>query len=457
MTAADRIRQIVEQWFLTEPMLFAAYHTHRLTINLKLRCPIRTGKGQIEYNPSLTDTLSDDQLRDLMKVEMVRILLQHPYARQPIGCRPGVQKTASDMVISPAYKLPAISLAKPEDAGLPAGQYYEWYAMRLNEFPSLSLSGFPSGSDSEPAQGLDVISCEGGAGEDGAEEEGSEGSGNSGSSGEQDGGRSGERSGEGDVTDASGRGEDSGSASTPGDKTGKGDMQDGSGDSAETDYTALWEEDQFLSRQITDLVQSSTSWGMVPGGLVELIKKAAEGKIDFRGALRMFRASILSQKRRLTRMRPSRRFGFEQMGSHYGFTTRLLIAIDTSGSVGSEELARYLRVISTFFKYGIEEVDMLMFDDVVNDNPITIKEARKHLDSMQIKGRGGTCFQAPVNYVKEHPGYDGLVIITDGFAPAPDVPPHLKSKILWVIDNEQSFQENYEDLRATGRVCLMQV
>ncbi len=31
-------------------------------------------------------------------------------------------------------------------------------------------------------------------------------------------------------------------------------------------------------------------------------------------------------------MRPSRRFGFEQMGSHYDFTTRLLIAIDTSGS-----------------------------------------------------------------------------------------------------------------------------
>lgn len=499
MTVVDRIRQIVEQWFLTEPVLFAVYHTHRLTMDPKLRCPMRTGKARIEYNPTLIETLSDDQLRDLMKVEMVRILLQHPYARQPLGCKPGVQKTASDMVISPAYKLPAISLAKPEDAGLPEGQYYEWYAMRLNELPSPNLFGIPPESDSGQSQGQEGIGGEGGTGEDGAEEEkegsgsgggsgdqnsernnersengegqreggaeeegkseegmgGSLGSSNGDSSGGQDGERDGERSGEGDGKGTSGHSKEG--VSTSEDRPGKGNRQDGSGDSAEKDYTALWEEDQFLSRQITDLVQSSTSWGMVPAGMVELIKKAAEGRIDFRGALRMFRASILSQKRRLTRMRPSRRFGFEQMGSHYGFTTRLLIAIDTSGSVGSEELARYLRIISAFFKYGIEEVDVLMFDTQVQGNPITIKDTKKHLDSMRIVGRGGTNFQAPVNYVKDHPEYDGLVIITDGYAPVPDVPAHLKAKILWVIDNETSFQENYKDLRTTGRVCLMQV
>ena len=456
MTVVDRIRQIVEQWFLTEPVLFAVYHTHRLTMDPKLRCPMRTGKGRIEYNPTLIETLSDDLLRDLMKVEMVRILLQHPYARQPLGCKPGVQKTASDMVISPAYKLPAISLAKPEDAGLPEGQYYEWYAMRLNE-----LFGFPPESDSGLSQGQEESGGEGGSEKDGAEEEESEESGSGDGSREQEGERNGERdggrSGEGDGTGTSGHGEDSESASMSEDRPGKGNRQDGSGDSAEKDYTALWEEDQFLSRQITDLVQSSTSWGMVPAGMVELIKKAAEGRIDFRGALRMFRASILSQKRRLTRMRPSRRFGFEQMGSHYGFTTRLLIAIDTSGSVGSEELARYLRIISAFFKYGIEEVEVLMFDTQVQGNPITIKDTKKHLDSMRIVGRGGTNFQAPVNYVKDHPEYDGLVIITDGYAPVPDVPAHLKAKILWVIDNETSFQEYYKDLRTTGRVCLMQV
>lgn len=66
----------------------------------------------------------------------------------------------------------------------------------------------------------------------------------------------------------------------------------------------------------------------------------------YRNALRAFRASILSQKRHLTRMRPSSRFGFEQMGSRYEFTTRLLVAIDTNGSMGTNGLARYFRILS---------------------------------------------------------------------------------------------------------------
>ena len=444
MTAEERIRQNVEQWFLTEPMLFAVFHTHRIVMNAKIQCALRTGQGRLEYNPTFIDVLKDDQLRDLMKVEMVRILLQHPYARQPLGCKPGIQKIASDMVISPAYKLPAIDLAKPNDAGLPAGQYYEWYAMRLNELSSLTLIGSPSESDKEGIQGQGVGTGEGKS-DEGMDEERSEGPGN------------GEGKG-GDGTEEEGN-DESGSGSDPGGQQSKKneEQSDDGRDAPANDYTALWEEDQFLSRQITDIVQSTTNWGMMPAGMMELIQKAAEGRIDFRGALRSFRASILSQKRRLTRMRPSRRFGFDQMGSQYDFKTRLLIAIDTSGSVGSEELGRYLRIISTFFKYGIEEVDVLMFDDMVQGNPITIKDARKHLKSLLIKGRGGTDFQAPVDYVKDHPDYDGLVIITDGCAPVPDVPAHLQAKILWIIDNEKSFEARYKDLRATGRVCLMQV
>jgi predicted metal-dependent peptidase len=156
-------------------------------------------------------------------------------------------------------------------------------------------------------------------------------------------------------------------------------------------------------------------------------------------------------------MRPSRRFGFEQMGSRYDFVTRLLIAIDTSGSVGSEELGRYFRIITTFFKYGVQEIDVLMFDCTVQGKPIKLDEAKKNKQEFKVKGRGGTNFQAPIDYVKEYPNYDGLIIITDGYAVTPEVPPHLSTKLLWVIDNENSYKQNYSSLRKTGRVCLMQL
>ena len=488
MNARERIQQEAEQWFLTEPLFFTVYCSHRLTMNANMLCPLRTGQGRIEYNPTVIDALQDNQLKDLLKVEMIRILLQHPYARQPLGCKPMMLQTASDMVISPAYKLAWVDLAKPEDYGLPKGQYYEWYANRLNEM-AVHLDGdAPSegNSDTNEQQGEDISAPSGG-------QNGQSQDLPSMSQGQESLTPSPNTVANGDSlpfvgpephsvvplkTPVAPKGEGSenqegfslqGEGQGPGPEQGQEQNQSqghsapsqkgrAGGESADSSsYTALWEEDAFQARQITDIIQSSTGWGSLSGDMVELIKKAAEGKIDYRGALRTFRSSILSQKRRLTRMRPSRRFGFEQMGSHYDFSTRLLIAIDTSGSVGSAELGRYFRIITTFFKYGIQEIDVLMFDDVVQGEPITFTEAMKNKQEFKVEGRGGTNFQAPIDYVKENPNYDGLIIITDGYAPTPEVPPFLHTKLLWVIDNERSYKQHYESLRKTGRVCLMQL
>lgn len=443
--ARERIQQEAEQWFLTDPVFFAVYCSHRLTMNANMQCPLRTGKGRIEYNPTVIDALQDNHLKDLLKVEMIRILLQHPYARQPLGCKPMMLQTASDMVISPAYKFSWVDLAKPEDYGLPQGQHYEWYANRLNEM-AVHLDGDTPSEENENQEGVSQ------QGEGSSQEaEGDQQQEQDQGQGQGLGQEQGQEQGQGQES----QGNDDSAPSLQGRAGGESTESASSADSSS--YTSLWEEDQFQARQITDLVQSTTQWGSLPGNMVELIKKAAEGKIDYRGALRTFRSSILSQKRRLTRMRPSRRFGFDQMGSHYDFTTRLLVAIDTSGSVGSEELGRYFRIITTFFKYGIQEIDVLMFDDEVQGEPITFTEAKKNKQEFKVAGRGGTNFQAPVNYVKEHLNYDGLIIITDGYAPTPDVPPFLRTKLLWVIDNEPSYKQHYESLRKTGRVCLMEL
>ena len=418
MTVRERIQQETEQWFLTEPLFFTVYCTHRLKMNANMQCALRSGQGRIEYNPEIIEGVKDMELSAMLRVEMIRILLQHPYARQPLGCKPMMLQMASDMVISPAYHFGFLDMTRPEQYGLPSGQHYEWYAKRL---------------------------CEMGVHRDG------------------------DKPSEGNSCTNKQKGEDVSEPSKEGNNQAQniiqGSLGPEQGQSLEqrlaeddgTDYTALWEEDSFQSRMITDIVHSTTQWGSISGGMVELIKKAADGKIDYRNVLRAFRSSILSQKRRLTRMRPSRRFGFEQMGSRYDFVTRLLIAIDTSGSVGSEELGRYFRIITTFFKYGVQEIDVLMFDCTVQGKPIKLDEAKKNKQEFKVKGRGGTNFQAPIDYVKEYPNYDGLIIITDGYAETPEVPPHLSTKLLWVIDNENSYKQNYSSLRKTGRVCLMQL
>ena len=488
MTARERIQKEVEQWFLTEPVFFTVYCSHRLVMNANMQCPLRSGKGRIEYNPAIIEAMPDTMLRDLMRIEVIRILLQHPYARQPMGCPSLVLQKASDMVISPAYNLAWANLARPEDFDLPTGQHYEWYAYRLSEMAVHRDGDAPSEGDSGGEQG------EGSSQNEKGEQEQQQGQGDGqGEQQEQDEkavhrdgdapsrGNSGGRQGEGSsqTTEAEQEqgqgGSQQGEESTEGNsqtkfagrrekqqstddvQSNEGDDEASASDKPSSGYTDLWEEDPFQSRMITDIVQSSSQWGSLPGDMVELIKKAAEGKIDYRGVLRMFRSSILTQKRRLTRMRPSRRFGFEQMGSRYDFTTRLLIAIDTSGSVGSEELGRYFRIITTFFKYGIQEIDVLMFDTVVHGAPLSLTDAEKSKQEFKVEGRGGTNFQAPIDYMVAHPQYDGLIILTDGGAPNPEVPPHLRTKLLWVIDNESSYKYRYDSLRKTGRVCLMEL
>ena len=425
MTARERIQQEIEPWFLTEPLFFTVYCTHRLKMNANMPCALRSGQGRIEYNPEIIDGVKDMELRAMLRVEMIRILLQHPYTRQPLGCKPMVLKTASDMVISPAYHLGFLDMTRPEEYDLPTGHNYEWYAKRLCEMVTHCDVGKPSEGNSGDMQG--------------------EGSSQEAQRGQEQGQGQGQRQGQEQL-------ETGYSAPYLTGRVG-GESMGGEFSS----YIALWEEDAFLARQITDIVHSTTQWGSLSGGMVELIKKSAEGKIDYRNVLRAFRSSILSQKRRLTRMRPSRRFGFEQMGSRYDFTTRLLIAIDTSGSVGSEELGRYFRIITTFFKYGIQEIYVLMFDHVVQGDPITFTEAKKNKREFKVEGRGGTNFQAPIDYVKENPNYDGLIVITDGYALTPEVPPFLRTKLLWVIDNESSYKQHYQSLHKSGRVCLMQL
>lgn len=522
MTARERIQQEIEQWFLTEPVFFNVYCSHRLVMNANMLCPLRSGKGRIEYNPAIIEAMPDSMLHTLMRVEIIRILLQHPYARQPMGCPSIVLQKASDLVISPAYNLAWANLAHPTDFDLPTGQNYEWYAMRLNEQleklqqaqddskqqqerESEQQQGSKKKQGQGNSQGRQQGQYGGQSGQQGGNEQESEqqGQGNGElqqgqgrGQGEQPnemavhrdgdapckgnfGGQQGEESTEDNrqkTTDNSQGNEgdelteDKSQQSTvdgqgnEGDELTKDNSQQSTVDGNEEDeshakptsgYTDLWEEDQFQARQITDIVKSSSSWGSLPGGLIELIKKAAEGKVDYRAVLRMFRASILSQKRRLTRMRPSRRFGFEQMGSRYDFTTRLLIAIDTSSSVGSEDLGRYLNVTTSFFKYGIQQIDVLMFDAKVQGKPLALTDAKKNIKELKVCGRGGTDFQAPVDYAVEHPEYDGLIIITDGCASCPDTE-RLRTKLLWVIDNESSYKNIYENLRKTGRVCLLE-
>lgn len=102
-------------------------------------------------------------------------------------------------------------------------------------------------------------------------------------------------------------------------------------------------------------------------------------RLDYRAILRKFRMSIPIQQRRLTRMKPNCRYGFACMGRHRDFTTRLLFAIDVSGSMGIQELQQGFSVVNRFFNYGVPAIDVLQFDTEITTDVMTFRRARREI------------------------------------------------------------------------------
>ena len=218
---------------------------------------------------------------------------------------------------------------------------------------------------------------------------------------------------------------------------------------------SLWEEDELMSEKVNHEIenaQRSNQWGSLGGDLRALIESSLVSKQNFRAILSQFRASILSTKRHLTRMRPNRRYGWDAMGSQYAYSTRLLVAVDVSGSVPDEDIKKFLAVINRFFKQGIESIEVIEFDSkITTEKPIALKQAA---NGIRVIGRGGTNFQPAIDFYYEHEEYDGLVFLTDGFAATPKLPDDKRHKPLaWILTTQGGNEDN---LRPFGPVVRIE-
>ena len=218
------------------------------------------------------------------------------------------------------------------------------------------------------------------------------------------------------------------------------------------DLSELWDEDDLTVAMINGFIEGCTSWGSLAGTFAEQLKASTRARINWRNIFSGFRASILSSKRKLTRMRPSRRTGFQNPGSIRRFDTKLLVAVDVSGSISSESLSYFYGVINSAFRYGFESIDVIQFDRGVR----VVQNLKKVMRNVLVVGRGGTSFQEPVDYAHAN-GYDGLLILTDGYAPEPSIPDNMRCGILWVCQNKSCYERHRHWMEKSGRVCTIEL
>ncbi len=421
-TASERIGAELERWFLVEPLLFGVWSTHRLVANP--RCPtIRTLAGRIEYDTAFIDGLDDGELRAVMLLEGLRIALRHPYhRRQP---DPSLAYRASNLALQEVLRLPFLPTAREVFRTADHdGQWFEYYYRLLAQTAPGSKRG-PGSPDEEG----------GGSGSGFGERTGATGA----------------KRGQGAARGASGGSKVGGDGPASGGRFGL--ALHGDAEKVGLSNAAGWDGDDDVAEAIEKeirIAESSQSWGTVAGRAKIQLLAGLSPRLRYQDVLRQFRASLPSSDVRLTRSRPSRRYGFEQLGRRYEPKARLLFALDVSGSMSDEDIAAGFGIVHRFFAHRVPQIDVIAFDTEVQGPVLSLRRGRR---AYTVLGRGGTSFQPVMDHIDAHPVYDGLLIYTDGFAPTPTPPKCRRTRMVWLFTQESTWRTMGVRLdRAGGRL-----
>jgi len=173
------------------------------------------------------------------------------------------------------------------------------------------------------------------------------------------------------------------------------------------------------------------SRGHMPGGLEEIINEKMKVKVNWKKQLKRFVGNFYAFGSTPSMKRMNRRIPLWGIvpGKKTDYLSKLLIGIDTSGSVSQKELSAFLTVISQM------KIPMTMVQcdtEIKSVKRITNPYA---LINTKIVGRGGTDFQPVFDYAKKK-HFDGVIYLTDMECPYPN---GYRIKTLWV-----STQKNYE-------------
>ena len=189
----------------------------------------------------------------------------------------------------------------------------------------------------------------------------------------------------------------------------------------------------------------SSAFGSMPGrmkALIEGIVIKPKPMVDWRRVVKLFSESSARTKVKNTTKRISKRFGTVP-GIKIKKLKKLLVAVDTSGSVGKEELQDFFSEIYHIWRQGAE------IEVVECDTTIQKQYTYKGITPQFVHGRGGTDFNAPIIYGNQKFLPDGLIYFTDGYAPIPTT--RARFPILWVISRGGLAADNKNFKALPGR------
>ena len=182
------------------------------------------------------------------------------------------------------------------------------------------------------------------------------------------------------------------------------------------------EEQKALERDIDEAIrQGALIAGKLGTGGDRAFDDLLKTKIDWREALREFISTTCAGNDYSTWRRPNRRFvsaGYYMPSGVSEQVGELVIAIDTSGSIGGRELAQFLGEVKGICDQVHPSCVRLLYWDteVAADEKYVGAEVENITQSTKPAGGGGTTVECVPEYMTEHSiKPQAVVVLTDGY------------------------------------------
>ena len=214
-------------------------------------------------------------------------------------------------------------------------------------------------------------------------------------------------------------------------------------------------EKKVLASGVQQIVQNAIQrvglkgQGSLPGALQiqlnQLVLKQ-EPTIDWRRFLRLFVGAGQRTFLQNTLRKVSRRYGTNP-GLRIRNKHKLLIAVDTSASIADAEIQAFFQEIQHIWRLGTE-IFILECDTQINNAYIY-----RGTTPAVVAGRGGTHFDAAIEYANQQSNADAVVYFTDGLGPAPSLP--CRKPLLWMISGGKRGENEQHWAHLPGRKISM--
>jgi predicted metal-dependent peptidase len=219
-----------------------------------------------------------------------------------------------------------------------------------------------------------------------------------------------------------------------------------------------WDEAQDMSDQAKEEVakeieqalrQGSMLVGKMGGNVSREIGDMLVPKVDWREALRDFIKTAMQGKDKSTWKRLHKRYLASDLIMPSSYSEKvggIAIGVDTSGSIGGEELNQFLSEVKSICdEVSPEKIDLMYWDThVASIETYCDNELAGLVETTKPAGGGGTEPACVPKYMKKHDMKpECLIILTDGYIPNQDPSDWaIESPVLWCIKGNSHFNQS---------------